>query len=141
MIHFRARWLFSFSFGLLIGRSFSLQMFKMSLMRSLVFSSGAPLCGNWRVVCLPHADDHCDVSPHHVDDRYVAFRFHAVQQRVVLSHVDRSHVARWHVEPFLVAPPLVVCCQQGSGFSFCIEPQTIASFSVFPELFLRPFLC
>jgi hypothetical protein len=76
-------------------------------MRSFVFSSGAPLCGNWRVVCLPHADDHCDVSLHHVDDRYVAFHFHAVQHRVVLLHVDHSHVPRCHVEPSPVARPHV----------------------------------
>ncbi len=110
-------------------------------MRSFVFSGGAPLCGNWRIVCLPYAYGRCDAFLHHADDRYVAFRFHAVQHRVVPSHVDHSHVARWHVKPFLVAPPLVVRCQQGSGFSFCIEPQTNASFSVFPELFLRPLLC
>ncbi len=52
-------------------------------MRSFVFSSGARLCGNRRVVCLPHAYD-----------RYVAFCFYAVQHLVVPSHVDHSYDAR-----------------------------------------------
>ena len=76
-------------------------------MPSFVFSSGAPLCGNWRIVCLPYAYGRCDAFLHHADDRYVAFRFHAVQHRVVPSHVDHSHVARCLVEPSPVARPHV----------------------------------
>ena len=89
-------------------------------MRSFVFSSGAPLCGNWHVVCLPHAYDH-----------YVAFRFYAVQHLVVPSHVDHSHDARCLVEPSPVARPHDVCCRRESDFSLCIAAQTIASFLVF----------